>query len=302
MPRFTDTTASGRGEMGMASGAGAGGALPSRAAGMRPLSRFVGIGYRAGRPGSHKSVPNVGPVGAGGGRGGAGKPEKFNYPNGSPLSEAKDASKPQELREESTKLRSTLPRYQEETAEELALGVGLGLRMQSAVEAAKMHHYEVCLVLREDERAAGADGADEAAEVDEAAEGDAGDGPVVAWLEAMVKEQYGNLVRVEDWGVKVLAYKIAGAKRARYRMVNFECGAETVVELEARLLKDERVLRHLVMKQRGPPEKGPSSMLKEEDDDPYNFAEFDDDFDEELDFDLADEEDEDEDEDEEQED
>lgn len=46
-----------------------------------------------------------------------------------------------------------------------------------------------------------------------------------------------------------LAYKIQKASRAHYILMNFELGAKWINDFKSMLDKDERVIRHLVMKQ-----------------------------------------------------
>lgn len=55
--------------------------------------------------------------------------------------------------------------------------------------------------------------------------------------------------RFSDWGMRRLAYKIQKASRAHYILMNFEVGAKWINDFKSMLDKDERVIRHLVMKQ-----------------------------------------------------
>lgn len=63
-----------------------------------------------------------------------------------------------------------------------------------------------------------------------------------------MKEKKGKLWRFSDWGMRRLAYKIRRASRAHYILMNFELGAKWINDFKSMLDKDERVIRHLVMK------------------------------------------------------
>lgn len=53
---------------------------------------------------------------------------------------------------------------------------------------------------------------------------------------------------MNDWGLRKLAYKIRKAQNANYVLMNFEIGSKWVNDFKRMLDKDERVIRHLVMK------------------------------------------------------
>ncbi len=87
---------------------------------------------------------------------------------------------------------------------------------------------------------------------------------------AMV-ERYRNTVtgrsgiihRLEDWGRRQMAYPIQKMHKAHYVLMNIECDAETLKELEHSFKFNDAVLRHLVVKM----DKAhitPSPMMKEE--------------------------------------
>lgn len=54
--------------------------------------------------------------------------------------------------------------------------------------------------------------------------------------------------RLNDWGMRKLAYKIKKANKAHYMLLNFELDAKYINEFKTLLDKDERVIRHLVIK------------------------------------------------------
>ena len=64
----------------------------------------------------------------------------------------------------------------------------------------------------------------------------------------MIEGQDGIIHRLEDWGRRQLAYPIAKVHKAHYVLMNIECGAETLAELESAFRFNDAVLRHLTIK------------------------------------------------------
>lgn len=63
-----------------------------------------------------------------------------------------------------------------------------------------------------------------------------------------MREKKGTVWRLNDWGMRKLAYKIKKANSAHYMLMNFELDAKYINEFKTLLDKDERVIRHLVIK------------------------------------------------------
>ena len=57
----------------------------------------------------------------------------------------------------------------------------------------------------------------------------------------------GNIIKQDKWGVRNLAYPIAGKSQGFYVLTLFEGKKETLVELERAYRLDEQVLRHLTI-------------------------------------------------------
>ncbi|XAR57334.1 hypothetical protein NMG60_11025425 [Bertholletia excelsa] len=91
-----------------------------------------------------------------------------------------------------------------------------------------MRHYEVVYLIHEDH----------AKEVES----------VNLKVQDFIREKKGRIWRFSDWGLRRLAYKIKKAKNAHYILMNFEVGANWINEFKNLLDKDERVIRHLVIK------------------------------------------------------
>ncbi|CAK7326298.1 unnamed protein product [Dovyalis caffra] len=113
-------------------------------------------------------------------------------------------------------------------AEEEKLFEFLNLDLQSQLKVERMRHYEVVYLIHEkhDEEV----------------------GSVNEKVQDFVREKKGRIWRFNDWGMRRLAYKIQKAKNAHYILMNFELEARWINGFKDMLDKDERVIRHLVIK------------------------------------------------------
>jgi small subunit ribosomal protein S6 len=73
----------------------------------------------------------------------------------------------------------------------------------------------------------------------------------------------GKIHRLEDWGRRQLAYPMEKVHKAHYVLMNIETDQEALDELEHAFKFNDAVLRHLVVKMKGPVTT-PSPMMKEE--------------------------------------
>lgn len=64
----------------------------------------------------------------------------------------------------------------------------------------------------------------------------------------IVTESGGTVHRLEDWGRRHLAYPINKIHKAHYVLMNVECGAEAVAELENIFRFNDAVIRNLVVR------------------------------------------------------
>jgi ribosomal protein S6 len=104
-----------------------------------------------------------------------------------------------------------------------------------------------------------------------------------------VAEKKGKVWRLNDWGLRRLAYKIKKASKANYVLMNIEIKASAINELNTMLQKDERVIRHICITQKEAiteasvpppnyyPESGPDAEAQEGDDDEEDEEDDDDD-------------------------
>ena len=79
----------------------------------------------------------------------------------------------------------------------------------------------------------------------------------------MVTGRSGKVHRLEDWGRRQLTYPIEKVHKAHYVLMNVECDAETLGELQHAFKFNDAVLRHLIVKM-DEAVTGPSPMMKEE--------------------------------------
>lgn len=91
-----------------------------------------------------------------------------------------------------------------------------------------MRHFEICFLVHPDQSE-----------------------QVPAMLEryrALIEGNNGAIHRLEDWGRRQLAFPIAKLHKAHYILMNIECDAETLAELEAIFKFNDAVLRHLTVR------------------------------------------------------
>ena len=106
-----------------------------------------------------------------------------------------------------------------------------------------MRHYEICFIVHPDQSE-----------------------QVPAMVErykGMVTARNGKVHRLEDWGRRQLAYPLAKVHKAHYVLMNIECDAPTLTELEHAFKFNDAVLRHLIVAM-SEAAVTPSPMMKEE--------------------------------------
>ena len=90
-----------------------------------------------------------------------------------------------------------------------------------------MRHYEICFLVHPDQSE-----------------------QVPAMLEryrSLIEGNNGAIHRLEDWGRRQLAFPIAKLHKAHYVLLNIECDASTLAELEGIFRFNDAVLRHLTV-------------------------------------------------------
>ena len=67
--------------------------------------------------------------------------------------------------------------------------------------------------------------------------------------ESLLKDVKAKSVSLKDLGSKKFAQPIKKEVRGYYFLINTECNASTVNELDRRMRIDEKILRHLIVKE-----------------------------------------------------
>ncbi|EAZ61615.1 30S ribosomal protein S6 [Pseudomonas aeruginosa 2192] len=63
-----------------------------------------------------------------------------------------------------------------------------------------------------------------------------------------IEEDGGKIHRLKDWGRRQLAYAINNVHKAHYVLMNVECSAKALAELEDNFRYNDAVIRNLVMR------------------------------------------------------
>ncbi len=63
-----------------------------------------------------------------------------------------------------------------------------------------------------------------------------------------ITQNGGEIIWEEDWGLKKLAYPIQHKKNGFYHLIEFDYDPQKVDRLELEMKRDERVIRHLIVK------------------------------------------------------
>ncbi len=66
----------------------------------------------------------------------------------------------------------------------------------------------------------------------------------------IIEGSEGKIHRLEDWGRRQLAYPINKLHKAHYVLMNIECNADALAELESSFKFNDAVIRNLIIKQK----------------------------------------------------
>ena len=88
-------------------------------------------------------------------------------------------------------------------------------------------------------------------------------GGMVERYTKLIEEDGGKIHRLEDWGRRQLAYAINNVHKAHYVLLNVECTAKALAELEDNFRYNDAVIRNLIIR-RDEAITGQSEMLKAE--------------------------------------
>lgn len=98
---------------------------------------------------------------------------------------------------------------------------------------------------------------------------------VVDKFEKVLSDQQAEILKIDNWGVKKLAYPIKKVARGNYIQILFSAGPEVVAEYERRLRLDEQILRFLTVRldqklSLDTEEQATDSARRDNDDDDYD--------------------------------
>ena len=88
-------------------------------------------------------------------------------------------------------------------------------------------------------------------------------GGMVERYTKVIEEDGGKVHRLEDWGRRQLAYAINNVHKAHYVLMNVECTAKALAEMEDNFRYNDAVIRNMVIR-RDEAVTGQSEMLKAE--------------------------------------
>ena len=85
-------------------------------------------------------------------------------------------------------------------------------------------------------------------------------------FKAIITANNGTIAKLENWGLKSLAYRVKKNRKAHFCLLNIDAPSAAIVEMERQMGISEDVLRFLTIKVEAH-EEGPSAMLRKRDDD-----------------------------------
>lgn len=71
---------------------------------------------------------------------------------------------------------------------------------------------------------------------------------IVSDLSDIIKKEGGEVVRVDNWGLKNLAYRIKKNRKGHYVVMNIAAPANAIAEFERIMRFNEDIIRHMTVK------------------------------------------------------
>ena len=71
---------------------------------------------------------------------------------------------------------------------------------------------------------------------------------IIKKYESLINNNSGKIIKIEEWGLRNLAYEIKKSKRGFYIHIKFEAIGKTIEELEKAENIDETIIRFLTIK------------------------------------------------------
>ena len=80
-------------------------------------------------------------------------------------------------------------------------------------------------------------------------------------VKSIITDQGGSVAKVEQWGLRTLAYRVKKNRKGHYVLMNIDAPATAITEMERQMRINEDVLRYLTIRV-DEFEEGPSVMLR----------------------------------------
>lgn len=87
---------------------------------------------------------------------------------------------------------------------------------------------------------------------------------LIEQLKSIIEGNGGKIAKVENWGLKSLAYRIKKNRKAYYALLNIDAPAPAVAEMERQMRINEDILRFMTVRVETH-EDGPSAMMQKRD-------------------------------------
>lgn len=87
---------------------------------------------------------------------------------------------------------------------------------------------------------------------------------MVEQFKTVIESNGGKVAKVENWGLKSLAYRIKKNRKAYYTLLNLDTPPAAVAEMERQMRINEDILRFMTVKVEAL-EEGPSAMMQKRD-------------------------------------
>ena len=71
---------------------------------------------------------------------------------------------------------------------------------------------------------------------------------LVSELSEVIKSEGGDIVKIDNWGLKNLAYRIKKNRKGHYVLLNIVAPAKAISEYERRIRLNEDIIRYMTVK------------------------------------------------------
>ncbi|MEM1038939.1 MAG: 30S ribosomal protein S6 [Pseudomonadota bacterium] len=87
---------------------------------------------------------------------------------------------------------------------------------------------------------------------------------LVDHFKGVLEANGGSVVKIENWGLKTLPYRVSKNRKAHYALMNVDAPSAALAEMERQMRIHEDVLRYMTVRVEEH-EEGPSAMLRKSD-------------------------------------